>query len=131
MFQYSISATDGWIGNYESPFQALENGRSQYGDDTTIFVREPKQAHYRDFIPDVRILLSDMKEKAAEITGSEGADSFDLLEENEIAELAEAMRTLFFDWEETLRPSSLFEGSSTAKSQRYLEGQYPLGSDGW
>lgn len=79
MFVFSHLPDRGWLGDYQNPQNALLAGRGKYDARTKIFVGRARKASYADFVPDVRMLLGDMKERVSEALGDEYADSFDLL----------------------------------------------------
>lgn len=104
---------------YQTPTQALEHGRIEHGNNVVIFVLQLEVPGFADFLPDMRIMLAEMKEKAVDLTGDRGEDSFNNLTSADITEFEQRLWLAVRNWETEQRA---FNGVRVTDTRGYLPG---------
>lgn len=123
MYSYSHDNKFGWMGNYQTPAQALAAGRAAYGGNTRIYVGEVREAMYSDMFIGARTLLSYMRERATDKMGDENTDAFDALADEEIDRLNAQLTVAIGEWEADLPQSQQFSGAYVGKIFAYAENE--------
>jgi len=131
MFRYSHTHNMGFLGSFNTPAEALAEGRRTYGDDTDIYLAETKQAFYSDFFPSVEILFADMKEAAAEELGDAASSSFDSITIAHRQQLDAFLRETIGEWETDLADAEMMDGFIIIKSRKFAEGSKAPNVDNW
>ena len=108
---------------YQTPAQALEKGRIEHGNNVVIFVLKLEVPVFAEFLPDMRIMLAEMKEKAVDLTGDRGEDSFNNLTSTDIADLEQGLWLAVRTWQNEQRA---FSGVRITDSKGYLPGEVVL-----
>lgn len=100
-YSYSYKGTDGFLGEFDTPEEAEEEGRGTYCEN--FYVVEFERLSYLALMPPISQLIADMRE-AAEMKVEGGAAFLENVTGPQVAELEKQLASAMLAWEQNGGP---------------------------